>query len=444
MKISVVIIGSVLLSALVLATPLRAQPLAFTDVTVIDGTGAAAQHDMTVVVADGRIVTVARTATATVPRDARVVNGAGKVLIPGLWDMHVHLTAPGEVALPALLARGVTGVRDMGGSLKVLRRWQSGVRAGTLLGPRIVAAGPILDGPPARGVRGRRAVATAEEGVQAVRELKGEGVDFIKTHSLLPRDAYFAIAAEAKRQGLAVCGHVPNEVRLDEAIAAGQQTIEHLVGASLACSTREAELREHLHEEEKGLSNASPDLSAYVDARLRVDSEALQSYSKAKATAVFARLAEHHVWQCPTLVTLRAATVHGAQGERIFAQDLALVRSMRRAGVAFLAGTDLGFTGIRPGVSLHDELALLVRAGLTPMEALQASTRNAARVVGMERTLGTVETGKVADLVLLDGDPLDDIRNTTRIRAVVVNGRLLDRAALDKLLAEAEAAARRG
>jgi imidazolonepropionase-like amidohydrolase len=416
----------------------QAQSVAFTDVTVVDGTGAAPKPHLTVIIADARIVTIGPSHTTAVPADARVVRGAGKVLIPGLWDMHVHLTALGATPLSAFIAAGVTGVRDMGGNLRVIQRWQKRIGAGTLVGPRIVAPGPILDGPQARGTRGRRAIATAEEGVATVRELKEGGAAFIKTHSLLPREAYFAIAAEAQRQGLEVCGHVPNAVRLDEAIAAGQTTIEHLVGVALACSTREAALRARLLAEDQVLDRRPSGLGAYVDARLRIDHDALQSYSPAKATAVFARLAQHRVWQCPTLVTLRAVErrdqpQHGRNGSA-FSRELALVRAMRRAGVPFLAGTDLGLGGIPAGSSLHDELALLVRAGLTPMEALQAATRNAARALHLEHQLGTVEEGKLADLVLLDADPLRDIRNTTKIRAVVVNGHLLDRAALDQML----------
>ncbi len=415
----------------------QAESVAFTDVTVVDGTGAAPKPHVTVIVADGRIAKIGPGRTTAVPADAQVVSGAGKVLIPGLWDMHVHLTALGATPLSAFIAAGVTGVRDMGGNLKVIQRWQARIAEGRLLGPRIVTPGPILDGPQAHGTRGRRAIATAEEGVAAVRELKEAGAAFIKTHSLLPRAAYFAIAAEAQRQGLEVCGHVPNGVRLDEAINAGQVTIEHLVGVALACSTREVALRARLQNEDQQLDRQPSDLGAYVDVRLRIDHDALQSYSAAKATKVFASLARHHVWQCPTLVTLllveRREQPQDGHDAPVFVRQLALVRAMRRAGVQFLAGTDLGLGGIPVGKSLHDELALLVRAGLTPMEALQAATRNPARVLGLANVLGTVEEGKIADLVLLDADPLRDIRNTRTIRAVVVNGRLLDRAALDSM-----------
>jgi imidazolonepropionase-like amidohydrolase len=366
--------------------------------------------------------------------------------------MHVHLAAQGDVAPEAFLAFGVTGVRDMGGNLAVIERFRRRIRDGKVVGPRIIAPGPMLDGPQSRGSRGRRVVTTAAEGVQAVKELKAAGVDFIKTHSLLPRDAYLAIAGEAHRQGLEVCGHVPDAVRLDEAIDAGQRTIEHLVGVSLACSTRETTLRARLADDERRLDRQPPDLGAYVDARLRIDGEATRSYSAVRAAAVFKRLAQRHVWQCPTLVTWRAwaeaepaqpaleapaVPLSKARRAQIFEQKLALVGAMHRAGVPLLAGTDLAFYADRGAASLHDELALLVRAGLTPMEALQTATRNPARVLGLERELGTVEVGKRADLVLLDADPLRDISNITRIHAVVVNGRLLDRAALDRLLADA-------
>jgi imidazolonepropionase-like amidohydrolase len=409
-------------------TPPAHAPLAFTNVTVIDGTGAPPRRHVSVLVAEGRIVKIGPIRTTALPADAHVIDGSGKVLIPGLWDMHVHLAGQGDGTPAAFIALGVTGVRDMGGNLAVIQRWRRRIRNGTVLGPRIVAPGPILDGPQARGTSGRRAVTSAAEGVEAVRELKAEGVDFIKTHSLLPRDAYFAIAGEAQRQGLAVAGHVPDAVRLDEAIAAGHRTIEHLVGVSLACSTRETALRARLRDDEQGLDRQPADIRAYVDARLRIDGDATQSYSPARAATVFARLAQQQVWQCPTLVKWRA-------DERawLFARKLALVRAMHRAGVPFLAGTDLGAYRLRGGTSLHDELELLVQAGLTPMQALQTATRNPARVLGLEHELGTVEEGKLADLVLLEADPLRAIRNTRKIWAVVVNGRLVDRAALDSL-----------
>jgi len=186
-----------------------------------------------------------------------------------------------------------------------------------------------------------------------------------------------------------------------------------------------------------------------VDARLRIDGDATQSYSAARASMVFERLAQHHVWQCPTLVKWRAWSLsdppqpagvadamppwRADERTRLFAEKLALVRAMHRAGVPFLAGTDLGSYHLRGGPSVHDELELLVRAGLTPMQALQAATRNPARVLGLEHLLGTVEEGKRADLVLLEANPLRAIRNTRKIWAVVVNGRLFDRAALDRL-----------
>jgi imidazolonepropionase-like amidohydrolase len=448
-----------------LPVPLRAQSaVAVTDVTVIDATGAKPKLDQTVVVADGRIVAVGRTRRVKLPEGAQTVDGTGKFLIPGLWDMHVHGTGAPHFS-ELYIASGVTGVRDMFGPMADIQAERKAIQNGQA-GPHIVAAGRIVDGPKPVWP-GSIAVKDADEGRKAVNTVKQEGSDFVKVYSLLPRDAYFAIAAEAKRQGMVFAGHVPETISAVEASDAGQKSIEHLTGVLKGCSTREDEL---LH------PDSSIPLTQSMTASLAT---ALDSYDEKRAQALFARLKRNHTWQCPTLTVLdhiahvndgslvndprlkympagfrsfwnptndfrfkNADAKFYAAVQRANRQDEEIVGKMRRAGVEFLAGTDVCNPYCFPGFSLHEELARLVHAGLTPMEALQAATINPARYLGKDREMGSIRPGKLADLVLLDADPLEDIHNTARIRAVFANGRMYDRSALDKFLHDAEAGAK--
>lgn len=443
--------------------------LVFTHVTVIDGTGARPKSDMTVVVVADHIASVDSSQNARVPKDARVVDATGKFLIPGLWDMHVHAFSK-EAFFPLFTANGITGVRDMFGQIPAIKQWRKEIQEGTLIGPRIVAAGPIVDGPKPIWP-GSIAVGNADEGVKAVNTVKQGGSDFIKVYNLLPRDAYFAIAAEAKRQGMVFAGHVPDSITAAEASDAGQKSIEHLTGILLACSSKETEIRKEADARKQ--SGANRIVRSYIQDQ----AAALDSFSDKKANELTARFIRNGTWMSPTLTVLRAIAFVGdadfrndprirfipsylrttmwgadafglkirtpednANAKRVFQKLLEIVGTMNRAGVQIIAGTDTPNPYVYPGFSLHDELGLLVKAGLTPMEALQAATRNAANYLGVLESLGTVEKGKLADLVLLDADPLADISNTKKINSVVVGGRLIDRAALEEMLAKVEAA----
>ncbi|HEY6121217.1 MAG TPA: amidohydrolase family protein [Pyrinomonadaceae bacterium] len=440
------------------------QILVFTHVTLIDATGAKPKPDMTVVIRDGRIAALGRPGKIRLAKRAQVVDANGKFLIPGLWDMHVHEWNK-EAFFPLFIANGVTGVRDMFSPLAPIKQWRAEVAAGTTIGPQIVAAGIILDGPNPGCAPCSIAVSNAAEGRKAVLTVKEMGSDFIKVYSMLPRDAYFAIADEAKRQKMDFAGHVPEFVSAGEASDAGQKSIEHLTGILVACSAKEEELRKE------------------NEARLRADgfrsdtmtleqSRALNSFDEKQAAALFARFKKNGTWMCPTLSVLRAQAFIGdadfrndlrleyiqnfikkkfwedafgfsrrtaednEHARRVFQKQLEVVGMMKRTGVDFIAGTDTANPYVFPGFSLHDELALLVQAGFTPMEALQAATRDAARYLGRLDSVGTIENGKIADLVLLDANPLAEIGNTRKINAVVVGGTLITRPELDKMLAD--------
>src|SRR3989442_2070552 len=217
------------------------RPLVFTHVTVIDATGAPVKPEMTVVITGDRITEFAPTKTVRVPKDAQVVDATGKFLIPGLWDMHVHWYGYDKAYLRLFTANGVTGVRIMWGA-PIHFEWRKEIQEGTLLGPRMVIASTILDGPKPIWP-GSIAVANEAEARRSVIKVKREGADFVKVYSLLPRETYFAIADEAKKQGLPFAGHVPFFVSAGEASDAGQRSIEHLTGILAACSAREEELR---------------------------------------------------------------------------------------------------------------------------------------------------------------------------------------------------------
>ena len=414
------------------APPALEQVLAITHVTVVDIVAGNDVPDQTVVVRGSRIAEAGAAASIPVPARATVVDGRGKYLIPGLWDMHVHALADAEVArgfLPAFVAWGVTGVRDMGGKVNVMRAARFAVQVGTVVGPRIVAAGAILDGPQPVDSTVSLAVGTPEQARAAVDSLAAYGADFIKVYTLLPRPAYFAALREAARLHLPVAGHVPDGVTVREAADSGQRSIEHLrdetepicAAVDAACDRLLDTLRAHG-------TWLVPTL-VVLRAKAILDDSSLY--------------ADPRVWTVPE--TVRSAWERIREGKQDrpqaywrekrarYRMELALVGEAAKRGVPVLAGTDAGALYTYPGSSLHDELAQLVRAGLTPAAALRAATLGAAEFLGAADSLGTVARGKAADLVLLDADPLSAIANTRTVRAVVLRGRLFAGAALDSL-----------
>jgi amidohydrolase family protein len=447
-----------LLPTLLLAgwkTDSQQKALFLTHVTIIDITGGAPKPDMTVVITGDHIADIGEASKVSVPQGGKVIDAGGKFLIPGLWDMHVHWYSRDTLTL--FTANGVTGIRQMFGNSDLLR-WRDEVTKGSLQGPRMAVASPIIDGPQPVWPNSI-SVSDEAEGRKAVTKVKKWGADFVKVYSLLPREAYFGIADEARKQGIPFEGHVPFTVSAAEASDAGQKSIEHMTGVVLACSDKEEELRSEL------VQVNSP------AARARADARALETFSAKKEAELFARFIKNGTWQCPTMTVRRSNAYQDdpnfrnderlkfiprqnlerwgmrmgnrgggsyAAAKRQFQKEAEVIGDMRRAGVPLLAGTDTGNPFCFPGFSLHDELALLVKAGLTPAESLRAATLNPAKFFGLDQTLGTVEKGKLADLVLLEANPLEDIRNTQKIDAVIMNGRFYDRKALDKMLSQAQ------
>jgi imidazolonepropionase-like amidohydrolase len=379
--------------------------LALTHVTVIDCTGAPAQPNSTVVVAQGHITAVGLSDAIKIPASARVVNATGKFLIPGLWDMHGHLTDATEDAFPMLIMNGVTGVRDMGGDLTQLDRWRSEIDSGLRVGPHILRAGPFVDGPK-EGVTNRLTVRTPEEARRAVHDLKAKGVDFIKVHNALPPEAFFALMDEAHKEHIPVAVHLPKDVSSAEASDAGVASLEHVETLTENALWRKGATAKTIEQgQDEILGPIGQDL--------------------------FQRFVKNGTWYVPTLVAYERGFVLWSNDSDsvkprldIHEKNIEVTRMMHKAGVAIMAGSDFSDWALVPGVDLHNELALLVEAGFTPMEALQAATRNPAKFLGKTDTYGTIQVGGAADFVLLDMNPLEDISHTRKINAVVLGGKL--------------------
>jgi imidazolonepropionase-like amidohydrolase len=453
--------------------------LAITNVTVIDVVDGAVHVDQTVLVSGDRIAAVGPSGSTRPAGGGRVVDARGKYLIPGLWDMHVH-AARAERAprfWPLLIAHGVTGIREMGSFMDSLLHWRTESRRPDALAPRIAwSAAPIAWTGSVMPPEGVNAVALpdAEAATTRVDDLMQLDFDFIKVGSHgIAREAYFALLARAQQAGIPVIGHVPSSVTAVEASDAGQRSFEHPTDLLMACIPGARELAvAHLRAvtEHGGASEAARAAEGRLAGALAI--------SEPDATicgALLDRMAANHTWFTPTLTLYRSETQPSSfdgdprlrwvpdaiterwrqsrrltpeleikLGKRIMDNALRTAALAHRAGVGVLAGTDASdVANIFAGSSLHDELSMLVDAGLSSLEALQAATVNPARFLGRTDDLGAVQQGKLADLVLLDANPLEDIRNTQKIASVVLNGRFLDRQALDALLAKAVAEARR-
>lgn len=446
--------------------------LAITHAAVVDVETGRVLPDRTILIRGEHIVEVAPSAELRIPAGAEVVDATGKYLIPGLWDIHVHAAREGRARhfWPLFLSHGVTGVRETGSYLDSLLHWRAEAERHGSGAPRIVWSSPMLDGVPTSWVHGY-GVADAAAARVAVDTMQALGFDFLKVYDRLPRDAYFALAEEATRRGVPFAGHVPEAVSAIEASDAGQKSIEHISEpVYLPCLPEGPALLAAFLEARTKLG---PEADSTRRALGRLREAALAGPDPEACRPLFERLVANGTWLTPTL-----AVVHGGLAPDSLANDPRLrfvppalaerwreVRSARpeeevevgrrieehtwrlvglahHAGVGILAGTDASDEPyVFAGSGLHDELVLLVRAGLSPLEALQTATLNPARYLEATDSLGTVAPGKLADLVLLDANPLEDIRNTKRIHAVVAGGRLIDAAEREQLLRQAEAEA---
>ncbi|MBC7894293.1 MAG: amidohydrolase family protein, partial [Cytophagaceae bacterium] len=430
----------------------RATTIAFARVGVVDVEGGRVLTDQTVIVREGRIAALGSSQEVPVPAGASVVDGKGHFLVPGFADMHVHLYTEGDVM--TYVANGVTTVRNMAGDSTHLE-FRRRVSAGDMIGPRILTAGPVIE----TGSLSHPDNVLLTDHASARREVERQraaGYDFIKVYNQMSPEVYASVIAAAKEFNMSVVGHVPFEVGLRGALAARQNSIEHLRG--------------YLQE------LVPPAAPVQPRASLRNLSVAWNYADDSRSSALVALTVAAGTWNSPTLVfsvhEMSPASEHArllarsetkllslrglpdrskkegylgdfteadfAATQRGLEAQFRLLRALDKAGAGLLVGTDSWLSGF----AYADELELLVKAGLTPARVLRMATVDAARFLGEADQWGTIAVGRRADLVLLDANPLRDIANARRIRAVVSNGRLLRRADLDTLLGIARSKAR--
>lgn len=429
--------------------------IAIRNVTVIDGTGALARTGMTVLIRGDRIAAVGPAEATVVPPGSRTVDGAGKFLLPGFIDLHTHLSKTRASALGLFVVNGVTSVRDLGGDHDELLRWRREVQSGTRVGPRIVMAGPYLEStqniermrkdPPQERLepfeRTRIGVGSPEDARRIVASLASREIDFLKIRTVANRETYLALNEAADAHGIPLVGHVagiPPEVVLE----ARQDGLDHPFYPSLDVKSRDDRIAVWRKFAARGVPMVPTLVTLFESTfpssqRLR----AVTDDDGGKLDPRRAFLSRYLVldWreQVAEASDERRALLRKIYNE-VVRRDL---REMHEAGMDILPGSDVAALNIFPGFSLHDELALFVtELGMTPAEVIERGTRRSARLLRIDNSTGTVERGKIADLVLLDADPLQDIRNTRRIVSVVLRGRLYDQKGLDGLRAAVRAA----
>src|SRR5216683_2596951 len=424
-------------------------------VTVVNVVTGAEAKDQTVRIEGSRIVSIAPSRPEDGLHDA--IDAHGQYLIPGLWDMHIHVNDGTE--LPLYVANGVTGVRIMAGErdTAALRTKLSKQTPS----PDIYLASAMVDSPPS-SLRGAIVITKPDDARRAVDQIKAGGADFISIFDA-PRDAYFALVGEAKLQHIDFEGYLPNVVTAQEASAAGQRSIDRLSGLALACSSKQKALM------------AEMDRGRPFRDQLSLEAEGYSTIDPAKCFALLTQFRQNNTWQVPILNVLRlwshlddpkvtsdprlayicrkcrddwtvrvqpyvrGSNSHFYDRDRtFFVAGESIVGLMQKVGVPIMAGTDAMSPYCFPGFSLHEELALMVQSGLTPLAALQTATINPAKFLSRNKQVGTVEPGKIANLVLLGADPLADIRNTTKIEAVWLEGKYFDKSALVDILNKAK------
>jgi len=431
--------------------PAQERTFALANITIIDATGARPQSNMTVVVTGQRIAAVRESANVQIPPNTRVIDMRGRFLMPGMWDMHVHLSKAGENTLPLFIANGVTSVRDMGGDFEMMADWRKAIREGKMVGPRIKTSGPILEAQTNVDRMKREAtiepvdrfrvgVADPASAEAVVERMARTGVDFLKIRTVASADTYRAIATAARKHGLSIVGHAA--VAPEAILEAGQRSIEH--GFFPPLIDRSIEDRRELFR--KLATNGTAIVPTLVTGEaLRIPYERAKALAEDSDGNLDARrqcLSGYLIEDWREQVEEKKDYPPGFL--KLLDEQRCDVREMIQAGMRVMAGTDVAVLLIWPGYSLHDELRLLVDdAGLTPMEAIISATRSPAEFFGMDGSLGTIQEGKIADLVVLEANPLDDIRNTRSITAVVSNGRLFAKTEIQEMLAECAMRARK-
>ncbi len=408
-------------------------PLAIVGATLIDGTGAPAVPDSTVVVDEGRIVAAGRRGSISIPAGATVFDARGKTLLPGLWDMHAHFE---QVEWgPIYLAAGVTTVRDVGNELEFISAVRDALRDGRGLGPHLLLAG-IVDGSGQTAI-GVERVDSPADAARWVSEYKKTGFQQMKIYSSVSLDEVRAVCDAAHKAGMTVTGHIPNGIDIYQGVEAGMDQVNHIqyVLAPLAPTPPAGATREQRLEAMASVDVAGPDAQKEIQFLKQHDTVIdptlalmeMNFHPAAQPVSSFepgvAKIAPE---LAQPLTSGGMPADSAAIGRRVFQNELALVGALHAAGVRVVAGTDQAV----PGHSLHREIELYVQAGFTPIEAIQAATVVPAQVMGLDTEVGTIAVNKRADLILLDANPLDDIHNIRTVRYVIVSGVLYPTARL--------------
>lgn len=449
------------------------------NITTIDA-GNGVRDNQTVVIKDGKIVEVGLSDELSISAESNeIIDGSGKYLIPGLWDAHVHFSYIEELApsmFDLFLVYGITSVRDTGGRIEFVKQWKDRAVANPTEAPRVMIAGPLLDGEPNvydGSSPGRPplsvGLATVDDVTEMINRLDSIGVDLLKAYEMLTPEQFREVMRLAEEKELKVTGHIPLSMNAVSASNAGLNSMEHMRNLEVSMASNWEELQEQrLQMLEEGQDDPGGILRSRIHSAMR--ETAIENYDEERADEVLQVLAENETWQIPTLA-LNTRSVEKfytdpewqetfqllpdsieqewyASAEEAAESEISdfgakysnwlfnMVGKINEAGITIMAGTDTPIGLLTPGRSLHHELKVMVDAGLTPMEALQSATINPARYFEMENELGTIDEGKWADLLILDANPLEDIGNTLEIDAVIKLGEVYNQEALNRIKEE--------
>ena len=452
--------------------------VAIKNVNIIDAQKGLQAHK-TVFLKGNRIIKITGSEAPTISSPTKLIDGTNKYLIPGLWDAHVHLSFIKELT-PAMfrlfLAHGITSIRDTGGQLPLVLPEREKARKDPKNTPRVMIAGPLLDGVPTvydgstpfnphLGI----GAGSVEQAAKNADEMIAAKVDLLKAYEMLTPEAFQTIINKGKNAGLPITGHVPLSMDVVEASALGMSSMEHLRNLEFACSK---DWKELLIKRQQMLFEGKEEIGSTLRRNIHTAqrTHAVQNQDPQRRTVVLQQLAKNETWQIPTMSIMMAGAERFITREDWKASfnllptpvknkwktDLEqyaatpvpdatkayanwffeMIGHLKAAKVPIMAGTDCPIFFLTPGYSLHEELALLVKGGLSPLEAIEAATLKPAQYFNIDQELGLIQEGFLADLVLLDANPLEDIRNTIKINAVIREGKLHDRVALDAILQE--------
>jgi len=435
------------------------------------------KENQTVIIRDGKILKIAPTSELKISPTNNIIDGSGKFMIPGLWDAHVHFSYMEEVApimFDLFLAYGITSVRDTGGRIEFVKEWQDNANANPTTAPRVMIAGPLLDGMP-NVYDGSDpghpllsvGLATVDDVNEQIELLDSIGVDFLKSYEMLTPEQFTALTKLAREKGYKVTGHVPLSMDVMMASNAGLNSMEHMRNLELSCASNADEL---LAQRQQMLADGRNDAGGILRSRIHQAQRqtAIENYDPDKATEVLAVLAKNQTWQIPTMalntifvdkpfmqaqwqesftympdstaerwneIIAEVMNTEASAFRVQYAQWMKdMINNVHKAGIGIMAGTDTPIGFLTPGFSLHEELNVLVSSGLSPIEALKAATTNPAKYFNMDNELGSIKENFWADLLILNANPLDDINNTRNISAVIKQGKVYDRVDLDKML----------